>query len=322
MDTDFYVQLLDQVADGVYFVDTDRRITFWNHGAERITGYAAEEVLGHSCSEGILRHVNDNGTQLCLHGCPLAAVMKDGRNREASVFMHHKDGHRVPISVKARAMHDDDGAVFGSVEVFSSQVRNPFVDLLSSDADDAVDPITGLPTRRFGDVHLRSLAGAVNEGTASLGLLFIDVDRFKSVNDTHGHIAGDEVLHMVGQSVANALGRQDVPLRWGGEEFVVMMPGVDQDGLAKTAERVRMLIENSWLQRGDLQLSVTVSIGATMMVPGEGPAELVDRADRLMYSSKAAGRNHVTTDSGTLTRHAERPLRGTAIPWLMSSAAT
>ena len=76
MDQDFYRHLLEEIADGVYFVNNDRRITYWNAGAEHITGYTAAEVVGHSCAEGILRHVTKSGTQLCLQGCPLAAVMK------------------------------------------------------------------------------------------------------------------------------------------------------------------------------------------------------------------------------------------------------
>ncbi len=91
MDAEFYCGLLDQVSDGVYFVTRDRRITYWNAGAERITGYTAAEVVGHSCSEGILQHVNELGRQLCLHGCPLAGVMKDGRPREAHVYQRRAE---------------------------------------------------------------------------------------------------------------------------------------------------------------------------------------------------------------------------------------
>ena len=108
MDKQFYQGLLDQISDGVYFVTLDRRITYWNGGAERITGYAADEVLGRSCSEGILRHVDDAGRQLCLDGCPLAAVMKDGKPREAHVYLHHKDGHRVPVTVRGQALRNPD----------------------------------------------------------------------------------------------------------------------------------------------------------------------------------------------------------------------
>jgi PAS domain S-box-containing protein len=98
----FYQDLLDQISDGVYFVTPQRRITYWNAGAERLTGYNAHEVLGRSCAEGILRHVDNAGQQLCLRGCPLAAVMEDGKSREALVYLQHKDGHCVPVMVLGR----------------------------------------------------------------------------------------------------------------------------------------------------------------------------------------------------------------------------
>jgi PAS domain S-box-containing protein len=81
VDKKFYQDLLDNVSDGVYFVNVDRNITYWNSGAERISGYGAHEVLGHSCAEGLLRHVTDSGQQLCRLGCPLLAVMDDGKPR-------------------------------------------------------------------------------------------------------------------------------------------------------------------------------------------------------------------------------------------------
>lgn len=318
MDKKFYQDLLDQMSDGVYFVTPERRITYWNRGTERITGYSAEEVLGHSCSEGILRHVNDKGTQLCLNGCPLAAVMKDGRPREAKIYLHHKDGHRVAVDVRGQALRDPDGSIVGSVEVFSAPGVNPFATELRAARDDSLDPVTGLATRRFGELHLTSLMGAVAEGETTLGVLFLDADHFKSVNDTFGHKTGDKVLRMVSQSLANGLRRRDVPVRWGGEEFLALLPGTDQDGLLAAAERVRMLTENSWIQKGEAQVRVTVSIGATMALPEESVDDLVDRADRFMYASKEAGRNRVTTDTGTLVSEAESPIIGTCIPWEMS----
>lgn len=317
MDKHFYQGLLDQISDGVYFVTLDRRITYWNGGAERITGYGAHEVLGHSCAEGILRHVDDAGHQLCVQGCPLLAVMKDGRPREARVYLHHKDGHRVPVTVKGQALRDSGGKIVGSVEVFSSRLSNPYSGQRRVRKDDSLDPVTGLPPRRFGELHLQTLMRAVAEGVTTLGVLYIDADHFKDVNDTFGHRTGDEVLRMVGQSLVNGLRRGDVPVRWGGEEFLALLPGVDPVGLQATAERVRMLAENSWIQKGEVQARVTVSVGATMAVPAETADDLVDHADRFMYASKQGGRNRVTTDSGELTSGADRPILGTAVPWEM-----
>jgi diguanylate cyclase (GGDEF)-like protein/PAS domain S-box-containing protein len=313
----FYQDLLDQISDGVYFVTLDRHITYWNGGAERITGYGAQEVLGRSCSEGILRHVDDTGRQLCLHGCPLAAVMKDGKPRQAHVYLHHKDGHRVPVTVRGQALRAPDGRIVGSIEVFSTRGANPYAAQRRDRTDDSLDWVTGLAPRPFGELRLKTLMRAVAEEATTLGLLYIDAYHFKDVNDTFGHKTGDEVLRMVGQSLANGLRRGDIPVRWGGEEFLALLPGTDQAGLRGTAERVRMLAENSWIQNGGVQVRVTVSVGATMAVSTETADDLVDRADGFMYASKRAGRNRVTTDTGALTSQADRPIFGTAIPWEM-----
>jgi diguanylate cyclase (GGDEF)-like protein/PAS domain S-box-containing protein len=322
VDKKFYQDLLDQMSDGVYFVTLDRHITYWNSGAERITGYSAREVLGHSCAEGILRHVTGTGRQLCLHGCPLEAVMRDGKPREAHVYLHHKDGHRVPVTVRGQSLRGPDGKIVGSAEVFSTRLTNPYSGERRDLKDDTLDSVTGLAPRRFGELHLNTLMRAVAEQATTLGVLYIDADHFKNVNDTFGHKTGDEVLRMVAQSLANGLRRGDIPARWGGEEFLALLPGTDQAGLLAAAERVRMLAENSWIQKGEVQVRVTVSVGATMAVPTETADDLVDRADRLMYASKRGGRNRVTTDTGALTSQADRPILGTAIPWEMPTHRT
>ena len=182
-------------------------------------------------------------------------------------------------------------------------------------SDDSLDPVTGLVSRRFGELHLQTLIQAVSERTTTLGLLYLDADHFKDVNDRFGHKTGDAVLRMVSQTLAGSLRREDIPLRWGGEEFLTLLPGIDHAGLAVVAERVRMLVENSWIQQGETQIRVTVSVGATMAVPTDSPEDLVDRADRLMYASKRAGRNRVTTDTGPLAGAADRSTLGTAVLW-------
>jgi diguanylate cyclase (GGDEF)-like protein/PAS domain S-box-containing protein len=292
-----YMDLLEQVSDGVYFVNKARRITYWNTGAVQLTGYTAEEVLGRACSSGLLRHVDDTGGELCRTGCPLAAVMADGEPRHADVYLHHKDGHRVAVTVRGHALTGPDGEIVGSAEVFSVRPNSSYADLGRRSPHSSDDPVTGLPARRLGEFHLATLTAAVAEGVDALGVIFIDVDRFKVINDTHGHRAGDKVLRMVGQSMATALRRGDLPIRWGGEEFVALLPGVDANGLGAAAERIRMLVANSWLDHAGTRLQVTTSLGATLARPEDSPEDLVERADRLMYLSKRAGRNRVTTDT-------------------------
>lgn len=319
MEKEFYQDLLDQMSDGVYFVTPDRRITYWNAGAERITGYNAHEVLGHSCAEGILRHVDDTGQQLCLHGCPLAAVMEDGQPRKALVYLHHKDGHCVPVMVRGEALRDPAGKIVGSVQVFSTTLATYDAGRRRVRKDGSLDPVTGLATRRFGDLHLQTLMGAVAEGTVTLGILSIGTDRRKDVNDRFGHQTGDELLRMIGQSLANGLRRGDLAVRWGATEFLALLPGTDAGGVQASAERVRMLVENSWILSGGAQVRVTISLGATMAAPTETADDLVARADALMRASQRGGCNRVTTDAGEIISTADRPILGTAVPWATSA---
>lgn len=300
-----FSELLEWVSDGVYCVNTDRRITYWNATAAELTGYDSDEVLGRACSDGFLQPVNDAGEQFCHYACPLAAVMADGMPRSAEVYLRHKDGHRVPVTVRGHALTDAQGRVVGSAEVFSMRPTSPYADLDRRGVNDSEDPVTGLLVRRLGELHLATLSAAVTEGQSTLGVVFVDVDHFKVINDTYGHRAGDDVLRMVGRSLTSALRRGDLPIRWGGEEFLALLPGVDAEGLAAAAERVRMLISHSWNDHGGHTLRVTVSIGATLARPGESAADLVDRADRLMYRSKRSGRDLVTTDTESVTAGAD-----------------
>ena len=293
-----YMNLLEQVSDGVSFVNTARRITYWNSGAARLTGFTAEEVLGLRCSTGVLRHLDARGRELCQGNCALAAVMDDGLPTAVDTYLLHKDGHRVAVTIRGHPLTDPDGRVVGIAEVFSLRTNSPYADLERRGLNTSDDPVTGLPARRLGDFHLTSLLAAVAAGDAALGVLFADIDEFKVINDTHGHHAGDRVLRMVARSMATALRRADLPIRWGGEEFVALMPGADAAGLTAAAERVRMLVENSWLDYAGTRLQVTVSVGATLARPNDSPEELVERADQLMYQSKRAGRNRVTVDTG------------------------
>ena len=299
MHPDFFADALDQVADGVYALDRDRRITYWNAGSERISGYAAEDVLGRRCSAGILRHVDDAGNQLCRDACPLEAVMRDGAPRQSDLYLHHVDGHRVPVTVRGTALRDRENLVVGALEVFTPTVGNLYTEQDGAEPGeggeaDGLDSVTGLPARRLGEERLAVLLARASRPGTGLGILFIDADHFKAINDSHGHATGDRALRMIGRSIAGGLRRGDVAVRWGGEEFLALLPEVDETTLRTIAERVRMLVENSWIQHEGTPVRATISVGATVAKPEEDGPSGVARADALMYESKRAGRNRVT----------------------------
>lgn len=294
---DFYKDIIDNLYDGIYFVDRDRVITYWNKGAERITGYSAAQTIGRACRDNLLNHVTANGIQLCQNQCPLAAVMEDGKEREAEVFLHHADGHRLPVIVRATAMRDEKGNIIGAIESFSNNASliNTRRELREMHRAASTDVLTGIGNRKHLEGRLSAVIAECEKNASPAGLLFMDVDHFKQVNDTYGHNTGDSVLRMVAHTLHYALRATDTVGRWGGEEFIAILYGMQhQQMLEAAAEKVRTLVEFSSLDVNDQVLRVTISVGGTLLIPGDTPERLVHRADALMYQSKRAGRNRVT----------------------------
>ena len=293
----FYKELVDSLYDGVYILDLDRKITYWNKGAERITGYKREQVMGFSCRDNILNHVTAEGVQLCNDHCPMAACMQDGVVREADVFLHHADGHRVPILVRAAPMRDVEGNIIGAVEIFSNDagmksVRQQIRELRNITN---IDPLTKIGNRQFLDGRLRAVLAEYKGQDGGAAVLFMDIDKFKRVNDTYGHDIGDKVLCMVAATLKNSLRNTDAVGRWGGEEFLAILDDVNSlESLNFICEKLRKLVSFSSLDYLNEKINITVSIGATFLKSSDTPESLVSRADRLMYQSKEAGRDRVT----------------------------
>ncbi len=292
-----YKNLLDNLYDGVYFVDTDRYITYWNKGAERITGYSAPETVGKRCSDSLLMHSDQRGTILCTTQCPLAWSITNGTERTAEMFLRHKEGHRVPVSVRVAPIRDKQGAIAGAVEIFTDNTpaAMAFERLAELERLAYIDPLTGLANRRYGEISASARLDELSRYGWRFGVMFIDIDNFKSVNDRYGHQTGDEVLRTVGKTLQNSVRAFDVVSRWGGEEYVVLITNVEDGKLLTTANRCRALVEQSRVPLAQ-PLAVTISVGATLARPEDTVASLINRADQLMYRSKESGRNRVTTD--------------------------
>lgn len=290
--------VLDAVADGLYVVDRSRTIRYWNRTAEELTGFTADEVLGRRCRDNILNHVDDSGRSLCHGRCPLAHSIAEGTTTTSLIYLHHADGHRVPVRVRSGPLRDADGVVRGAVETFGAaqpeaDARQDLADRYASLERAALtDELTGLANRRAAQRLLDDVAGAY-------AVLFVDVDHFKEVNDTYGHARGDAVLRMVARTLQACARTADTVARWGGEEFLVLAPLADVEPNRRSAatrsiaERLRRLVGSAWADADGRRIRVTVSIGAAVADVAEPAEDVVSRADLAMLRAKRAGRNRV-----------------------------
>jgi diguanylate cyclase (GGDEF)-like protein/PAS domain S-box-containing protein len=294
----FYKELLDNIYDGVYFMDAERRIIYWNKGAESITGYSADEVMHKYCSDNILMHVSETNEKMCENSCPLKHTIMDGKNREAAVFFHHKNGHRVSTTLKASAIRDAEGKIIGAVEIFNDNSLNfenlEMLKILKKEA--LIDALTGIVNRRYIENRITASFNAFQRYGWKFGVLFMDIDHFKNVNDTFGHNNGDTVLKVVAKTLIKNIRSFDTIGRWGGEEFIGLIENINNDELLKVAEKLRALVDASSIQPEGFKniINPTISIGATISKPQDSPETIIKRADELMYESKQAGRNRVT----------------------------
>jgi diguanylate cyclase (GGDEF)-like protein/PAS domain S-box-containing protein len=291
-----FSDIVDSLHEGLYVVNTNRIITYWNKAAERISGFSAAEVVGKSCSENILTHIDNEGNSLCLGMCPLAHTMEDRQRREAKVYLHHKDGHRVPVAVRVSPLSDGAGNVIGGVELFleASNQRTSESRIIELEKMAMLDRLTQIPNRNYLDKEIERRLEENRLYNLPFGLLFMDIDHFKSFNDTYGHEIGDRVLTFVANTLVGSTRPTDVFGRWGGEEFVGILPGVNRQGMETLGNRLRLLVENSYIMHGHEKLNVTISVGACLGQNDDTIESLLRRADSLLYESKKAGRNRLT----------------------------
>jgi diguanylate cyclase (GGDEF)-like protein/PAS domain S-box-containing protein len=278
-------------AEGVYVLDAERTIVAWNAAAEKITGWTAEDVIGRACSDELLCHVDADGYELCKGGCPVAHALADGRPRRASVQLHRRDGRLVPVDVAVVPLRLADGRQI-AIETFvdSDHAHAP---RLRSQA--LLDALTGLPNRRY---YARTVDEMMAERQrmpgpepAAWGIVLVDLDGLKAINDTWGHQAGDDAIQGIATALVAIVRRSDFLARWAGDEFVVLMRKCASiDDVERLVARIRQRAMDVALPDGTC---ATVSIGGALAdALGTEPVDVVFlRADAALRRAKQGGRN-------------------------------
>jgi len=280
--------LLDKAQDAIIVRDLHQRILFWNHSAERMYGWTSAQALGQSCAT--LLYGDPTG---CEHAT--AAVLEQGE-WVGELLQKHRDGHSIEMEGRWTLVRSDDGQAESilsiNTDITARKATEREIQRLAF-----YDALTGLPNRLLLMDRMRQ-ALATSQRTHNGGaLLFIDMDNFKTLNDTLGHDKGDLMLQQVGQRLKTCVRDIDTVARLGGDEFVVMLEALSAqpEELAVQARHVGEKILaalSSGYQLGAYLYRSTPSIG---IAPFQGQdanvGELLQQADLAMYQAKAAGRN-------------------------------
>jgi len=203
---------------------------------------------------------------------------------------HASEGEDAVFAAIGR-MIDANNELQTRLSLAEKQIAAQAADLRSYETEARTDSLTGLANRRAFDDELGRRFAEWQRRHTPFSLLILDIDHFKKFNDSHGHLAGDEVLRNVGKALVKTARQMDLACRYGGEEFAVVLPGTDIQEARVAAERFRKAIEGTVVRFDEKSLSVTASVGVARVADNDEVAHLIRRADEALYKSKAAGRN-------------------------------
>jgi diguanylate cyclase (GGDEF)-like protein/PAS domain S-box-containing protein len=289
--------LLESAAEGIFGVDVNGITTFVNPAAATLLGYQVEELLGRPMHR-LIHHHHADGSEYPVGTCPMSLTLRTGIPHFVDdEVLWHKHGHTIPVEYNSTPILKS-GAVVGAVISFSD-ISQRIAAESKLEHQAYFDLLTGLANRRLLLDRLEQALSRSQRHNHMGGLLFLDLDNFKTINDSLGHKMGDELLCIVAERLTLAVRSEDTVARMGGDDFVILLPEVDDDP-ERTAKAVQELADKccEYLSRPyqvrDHELHLTTSIGIALFpMGGETADDLLKQADTAMYRAKEQGRDTI-----------------------------
>lgn len=287
--------IVESAYDAIFSTDLRGNILTWNPAAHRMFGYSAQEIIGRNIS--ILTPAGREDDTRTI----LGRIRRGERAPPYETVRRRKDGSLIEIWLTSSPLEDPHGRVIGAAKIARDLTeRKEMEQKLREEAQQ--DELTGAATRRhFRELAQRELARVRRHG-GSLSVVAIDVDRFKNINDSHGHAVGDRVLQALSHACGEILREEDVVGRLGGDEFVLLLPETDGAAAAKVAERLLATIARlpvRGAESADVQFTASIGVAASTS-EDVGIDQLLRRADEALYAAKRAGRNTVRLNTPDL----------------------
>lgn len=290
--------LTDNMTDVVWTMDADFRISYISPSVEWVLGWRTDEVIGLTAGDVLPRtsvdkvraHVEAELERAAREG------VREAIDSRVEIAQPHRGGTRVWTEVNLRVFFDDQGNLLGLQGVTRDMTdRKRLQDELRHMATH--DSLTGIPNRRQLLEQLEREILRHERGGRVFALLMIDLDRFKAINDRHGHAVGDAVLRRFTAIVRDLLRGIDMLGRVGGEEFALLLPRTTLDEAMRVAERICRQVAETPIEVGDASIRISASIGIAEARRGESTDRLLERVDLMMYRAKDGGRNRIVTDT-------------------------
>jgi diguanylate cyclase (GGDEF)-like protein len=298
-------EVLEHLPTAVYFVDAEEKIRFWNDGAEKITGYLRQDVVGRFCRENILStrtpgvvehsapaqplpaeqalpHAGDTATP--VSPSPFLKALRDGHVSEAEMFLHHHDGHRIPVRLRAIPIRDDNGTVIGVVETFDASIGNTDWDrrLNRLSRYGALDEPTGVLSASVMQTQLQKGLEMFEKHRLPLSILLVEIKQFEQLINKFGPLVVSAALRATAQTIESFIRPSDFIGRWDEYRLLVILTECSPFELPAVINKLKTRagpIELRWW--GDY-MALALSLGGASAQHGDTPEPLLARAAKLL----------------------------------------
>ena len=279
-DPEIYRTILEGLPIGLYLVDRDRRILFWNDAAEEITGYLRQDVVGRHCRDNILMHCDNKNNALCTTACPLLETMNDGAPREAELFLRHQAGHRVAVWVRATPLRDGKGSIIGAIESFKERGGRTNMDRRQDAMPDRqlLNERAGHGDRGVAGSRLAESLLLFKEHLVPFSVLLFQLNELDEFQSTYGLAAAETILQVVARSLQSNLRATDFLGSWSVRQFLAILPGCPASGAENTARRLSRLGGLSCIRWWGDPISVEIVWGSATVQPGDTKDLILQRA--------------------------------------------
>lgn len=283
--------MLESLPAGVCVLDLQKRIVLWSGGAERLSGHLRHDVIGHSCVSQALLHCDQPGCEFCDEHCPAAQAMRTSQGAHTTGFLRHRNGHEIPVRIRAVPVHNEHGSVIGALETFEE--LQPWANREEGESNaaslDCRDPVTGTASRAMMQAHLQARLASLAQRAASGWVLLVQIRGLAHFRASLGAEAASSLLRVIARTIESFLRTSDRVGRWSDDEFLLIVDASREETIDTFGERIRRVLAGEGIEWWGERRSLPLSTAVTLIQSGDSVQSLLQRLKELLSDSSASG---------------------------------
>lgn len=274
-----YQNLIENLYEGLFYVDKERRIKYWSKGAEKITGYSSSEVLDQICSEKLLCPTDTEGKKYYGESNVFTNTLANGTTKQYELLITHKDGRKIPVSIRIAPMYDVNDNIAGATQLFTDNKEH--LEHMVNDSEEYensfFDPITKLPNKVSLEMSINFKLSEFRRYNRPFGLILFEIDNYDKLSDVYGEEFDTNVLVKISKLLTKELRPFDIAGKWSVKEFALILISVKENSINIIGDRLKDIVENTEFTIGKGTVDITLSIAGIIATLNDSSKILIEK---------------------------------------------